>query len=328
MQRDARALLPRELAAVQRRLAGERAQQRRLARAVRPGERQAVGALDLERDVVEENRAGKLLAERGCDQDCHGGKLSPACERRVSESVVLTEDDPESLSSWQRTPRRSGGKHGDRTAFDRHDSHPVDGRGARGKCRTSRHCDGPRADRVSPLHGGPAAQPGEPALVQPGPVRVERRPCVHPAVLGAAPLRLQPLARGAQALPQVGVRDSGASGVPAHGGHRGHDRPARPGPLERRRHGLRRAVSRRHLQPAAARDRRPPRLRDLLRRRPDGRRLLRVVVDRRHERARQAHLLLRRQPHHDRRDDRRSRSPRIAPRASRRRAGTFSTSPT
>ena len=52
-------------------LAGERAQQRRLAGAVRPGEREPVAPLDLERDAVEERRAGELLAEVGCDQDCH-----------------------------------------------------------------------------------------------------------------------------------------------------------------------------------------------------------------------------------------------------------------
>ena len=86
-------------------------------------------------------------------------------------------------------------------------------------------------------------------------------------------------------------------------GHRGDDGAARPGVRERRRHGLRRAVPRRDVQPAAPRDRRPPRLRDLLRRRPDGGRLLRGRLARGHERARQAHLLLRRQPHHDRRDD-------------------------
>ena len=42
---------------------------------------------------------------------------------------------------------------------------------------------------------------------------------------------------------------------------------------------------------------------DLLRRRPDGGPLVRGRLDRRHERARQARLLLRRQPHHDRRHD-------------------------
>ena len=46
----------------------ERAQQRRLPGAVRPGERQPVAPLDLERDAVEEDVAGKLLAERGGNQ--------------------------------------------------------------------------------------------------------------------------------------------------------------------------------------------------------------------------------------------------------------------
>ncbi len=57
VQRDARALLPRELAALERDLARERAQQGRLPGAVRPRERHAVAALDLERDAVEEDVA-------------------------------------------------------------------------------------------------------------------------------------------------------------------------------------------------------------------------------------------------------------------------------
>ena len=56
VQRDARPLLERELAAVLLGLAREHAEQRRLAGAVRPGERDAVAALDLERDAVEERR--------------------------------------------------------------------------------------------------------------------------------------------------------------------------------------------------------------------------------------------------------------------------------
>ena len=71
VERDAGALLPRELAAGELRLADQRAQQRRLAGAVRPGEREPVAALDLERDAVEERVAGVLLAERRCDQDGH-----------------------------------------------------------------------------------------------------------------------------------------------------------------------------------------------------------------------------------------------------------------
>ena len=50
----------------------DRAQQRRLAGAVRPGEREAVPALDRERDAVEERIAGELLAQLRCDEDGHG----------------------------------------------------------------------------------------------------------------------------------------------------------------------------------------------------------------------------------------------------------------
>ena len=56
VQRDARPLLERELAAVLLGLAGEDPQQRRLAGAVRAGERDAVAPLDAERDAVEERR--------------------------------------------------------------------------------------------------------------------------------------------------------------------------------------------------------------------------------------------------------------------------------
>ncbi len=72
VQRDARPFLERELAAVLLRLAGEDPQQRRLAGAVRPGERDAVAPLDGERDAVEEDVPRDLLAEVRCDDDCHG----------------------------------------------------------------------------------------------------------------------------------------------------------------------------------------------------------------------------------------------------------------
>ena len=71
VQRDARPLLERELAAVLLRLAREDPQQRRLAGAVRPGERNAVAPLDGERDAVEEDVPRELLAEVRCDDDCH-----------------------------------------------------------------------------------------------------------------------------------------------------------------------------------------------------------------------------------------------------------------
>ena len=99
------------------------------------------------------------------------------------------------------------------------------------------------------------------------------------------------------------LEDARSSRTRAHRRDRDHDRPARPGLRERRRDGDRGAVPRGHVQSAAARARRSPRLRDLLGRRSDGGSLVRGGLDRRHEWARQAHLLLRRQPHHDRWDD-------------------------
>src|SRR5262249_6921357 len=53
-------------------LAVQEPEQRRLAGAVRAGERDAVAALDLERDGVEERLAGELLAQVGCRDDGHG----------------------------------------------------------------------------------------------------------------------------------------------------------------------------------------------------------------------------------------------------------------
>ena len=116
----------------------------------------------------------------------------------------------------KRTARRPGGEHGDRTALDRHDPHPVDGCGTEGERRAPRHGDGARAARLSPLHGGTTAQPGEPALARSRPVRAQCRPRVHPAVLGAAPGRLRPLDRGSAELPPVGFEDARPSRVRAH----------------------------------------------------------------------------------------------------------------
>src|SRR5262249_41818485 len=75
VQCDARPLLPGELAALERDLSLQRAEQRRLAGSVRPGEREPVVPLDLEGNAVEERRARELLAEIGCDQDSHGPSL-------------------------------------------------------------------------------------------------------------------------------------------------------------------------------------------------------------------------------------------------------------
>ena len=54
-----------------------------------------------------------------------------------------------------------------------------------------------------------ASQPGEPGLAEPRPLHPLGRPRLHPPVRDAPSLRLQPLARGAEALPPVGVATPG-----------------------------------------------------------------------------------------------------------------------
>src|SRR5207248_9412786 len=84
VERDARPLLEGELAAVELGLADEDPKQRRLAGAVRPGERDAVAALDLERHAVEEDVARELLAQVRGDDESHAVKGSPAQKTRFS----------------------------------------------------------------------------------------------------------------------------------------------------------------------------------------------------------------------------------------------------
>ena len=96
---------------------------------------------------------------------------------------------------------------------------------------------------------------------------------------------------------------SPTAGHPEYGhaaGHRDHHRAARPGHLDRRRHGAGRAHARRALQPRGPRDRRSLHVRDRLRRRPAGGRRLRGLLARRPPRPRPLISLLRRQPHLDR----------------------------
>ncbi len=96
-------------------------------------------------------------------------------------------------------------------------------------------------------------------------------------------------------LPSVGLAHAGSPRArprPRHARRRGHDRPARAGLRQRRRHGDGRAL------PARALRRRgpgPPHLRDLLGRRPHGGHRLRGGVARRQARARPHGLPLRRQ---------------------------------
>jgi hypothetical protein len=76
VERDARVLGERELSRLERRLADESPEQRRLAGPVRPGERQTVSPAQAKRHPVEEGIAGELLAQPGRDEDGHGGRIA------------------------------------------------------------------------------------------------------------------------------------------------------------------------------------------------------------------------------------------------------------
>ena len=142
--------------------------------------------------------------------------------------------------------------------------------------------------------------PSRSALGQPRPLHALERARLDAAVRPAAPDRLRPADRRAQALPPARLQDAGASGIPLHAGGGNHDRAARPGRRQRRRDGDRGKSARRALQPAGFRRRRPPHLRVHGRRLHDGRRLARGLRARRHPRAGQTDRLLRRQRHLDR----------------------------
>ncbi len=71
VQRDAHALGDAQLAAVDRGLAGEHPQQRRLARAVAPGDRHPFAALELERHAAQQRLPGDVLVQVRCDQKSH-----------------------------------------------------------------------------------------------------------------------------------------------------------------------------------------------------------------------------------------------------------------
>ena len=78
VQRDPRALGEHELAAVDRGLPREHPQQRRLARAVAPGQRQALAALEPERHAAQERLAHHVLGEIGGDDDGHATRVRRA----------------------------------------------------------------------------------------------------------------------------------------------------------------------------------------------------------------------------------------------------------
>ena len=112
--------------------------------------------------------------------------------------------------------------------------------------------------------------PTQPGLARPRPLRAERRPRQHAALLAPPPDRLRGLARGPRVLPPVGQHHAGPPGIRPDAGRRGDHRPARPGLRQRRRDGHRRAPAGGRVQPTRPRHRRPPDLRHRLGRRPPG----------------------------------------------------------
>ena len=81
------------------------------------------------------------------------------------------------------------------------------------------------------------ANPRNPAVARPRPLRAQLRARVRAAVLAAAPLRVRPEPRGPAAVPPVGLAHAGAPRARAHPRHRGHHGAARPGLRQRRRDG-------------------------------------------------------------------------------------------
>ena len=129
------------------------------------------------------------------------------------------------------------------------DPRALDGRGAAGELRPPGHADGHGRDRGRAVGPASAPQPGQSALARPRPLRAVERPRLDAAVFAAAPDRLRPRALGAAQLPPAAQPDARPSRVRDHARRRDDDRPARPGPHQRGRHGARGKAPRRRVQP-------------------------------------------------------------------------------
>jgi signal transduction histidine kinase len=90
VERDARVLGERELAALERRLAHDRTEERRLACAVRAREREPITSTQAKRDPVEEGIARELLAEARRDDHGHDRRIAEIARAGADELIVGT----------------------------------------------------------------------------------------------------------------------------------------------------------------------------------------------------------------------------------------------
>ncbi len=143
-------------------------------------------------------------------------------------------------------------------------------------CRAARqlrppgHADGHGGHRRGAVARLPEAQPRQPAWADRDRFVLSNG---HGSMLLYSVLHLTGYPLGIDELRnfrQLGCAHRGPSGARNRDRHRDHDRPARPGARQRGRHGARGEEARRGLQPARARDRRPPHLGVPRRRLPHG----------------------------------------------------------
>jgi hypothetical protein len=206
----------------------------------------------------------------------------------------------------------------------RHQHHPhaLGRRRAERQLRPSRHAHGRRRHGLHALDKVPEVQPERSALVRPRPLHPLRRPRLDAALQPAASDRLRPPARRTEALPPV--RAARRPAIP-----NAITRPASkypPGPLGQG------SATRwawpspkpgsPQLQQARPHHRRSPHLHDLRRWLPHGRHHAGSRLARRPSAARQTHRVLRSEPHHARRRQWTSPSPKTCRSASRPTAGT------
>ena len=195
------------------------------------------------------------------------------------------------------------GRHLDRQPFADGQCHPRpgDGRRAAGQFRPPGRADGHGRNGRGAVGPAPEAQPRQPALARPRPLRAVQRPCVDAAVFAAAPERLCTGDERAAQLPPAAQQDPG----PPRGGRdarrRDHHRPAGPGHQQRGGHGAGREAAGARVQPPRACGGRPPHLRLPGRRLHDGRHQPRKLRAGRCLEAEQADGAVRRQRHQHRR---------------------------